>query len=422
MAPGPDGTVFVAVPHSGGSVLARLDRSGKPGPGWPIAVADSTTCDLVLPAEDGTVRVICSLKRPEGREIAPIGAFAFDALGRSLPGWPVLFRDDGMEGYLAARVIGDYLAIHAWAPNGDSDDEGQPLGDGRIITVAADGSVRRGKQVEHANDCCADTWAIGPDGTSYGSIQHLLDAQTAPTSSRFLAVSFEGLPPFFPIEIDGIASGPAFDADGRIHIIVNGGPDRHARTLVIETPGKVAPNDFPDLGFTATGDCTGIEGTCEVPAAPLVGPDGSAFVVGADFNKTIVANVWLTGEVHAGWPFRSGGGHQGTGFCPATDICEGYTLASPALGPDNVLYMIHRAANDSIGGSLVAILRYGQLAPGWPVELVRAGAEFWSVVVGSDGTAYALAIEPESGDASSATVLAIAPDSTVVWKRTIVTP
>jgi hypothetical protein len=59
---------------------------------------------------------------------------------------------------------------------------------------------------------------------------------------------------------------------------------------------------------------------------------------------------------------------------------------------------------------------------GWPVELQRPGAEFWSVVVGSDGTAYALAIEPEAGGVSSATILAIAADSTVVYTTTIIDP
>jgi hypothetical protein len=62
------------------------------------------------------------------------------------------------------------------------------------------------------------------------------------------------------------------------------------------------------------------------------------------------------------------------------------------------------------------------MRPGWPVELRRPGAEFWSVTVGSDGTAYALAMEPEPGGTSSASILAIAPDSTVRWTTTIVDP
>ena len=62
------------------------------------------------------------------------------------------------------------------------------------------------------------------------------------------------------------------------------------------------------------------------------------------------------------------------------------------------------------------------MRPGWPVQLKRSGAEFWSVVVGSDGIAFAMAIEPESSGASSATILAIAADSTVLWSTTIVEP
>lgn len=44
------------------------------------------------------------------------------------------------------------------------------------------------------------------------------------------------------------------------------------------------------------------------------------------------------------------------------------------------------------------------------------------MVVGADGTAYALAVEPESSDASSATVLAIGRDSTVLYSSTIIEP
>lgn len=64
----------------------------------------------------------------------------------------------------------------------------------------------------------------------------------------------------------------------------------------------------------------------------------------------------------------------------------------------------------------------GRVRPGWPVELTRPGAEFWSVVVGSDRTVYALAVEPEAGDTSSASILAIAPDSTVRSTTTIIEP
>jgi hypothetical protein len=70
----------------------------------------------------------------------------------------------------------------------------------------------------------------------------------------------------------------------------------------------------------------------------------------------------------------------------------------------------------------VAIGPDGRVRPGWPVVLERPGAEFWSVVVGSDQTAFALAIEPEAGERSSATILAIGPDGTVRYRVTVVEP
>jgi hypothetical protein len=42
--------------------------------------------------------------------------------------------------------------------------------------------------------------------------------------------------------------------------------------------------------------------------------------------------------------------------------------------------------------------------------------------VGPDGTAYALAIEPESSRTSSASIVAITPDSTVRYRTTIINP
>jgi hypothetical protein len=71
---------------------------------------------------------------------------------------------------------------------------------------------------------------------------------------------------------------------------------------------------------------------------------------------------------------------------------------------------------------MVAVGSNGRVLSGWPVELQRKGAEFWSIVVGSEGTVFALAFEPESGARSSATILAVAPDSTVIYRTTIIDP
>jgi len=59
---------------------------------------------------------------------------------------------------------------------------------------------------------------------------------------------------------------------------------------------------------------------------------------------------------------------------------------------------------------------------GWPVGLKRRGSEIWSIVVGSNGTAYSLAVEPEPNGSHSATILTLAADSTVRYTLTIVEP
>jgi hypothetical protein len=123
-----------------------------------------------------------------------------------------------------------------------------------------------------------------------------------------------------------------------------------------------------------------------------------------------------------GWPFEPATLLERPNPWLGQDGISCPLLALPAVGADSTLYLPLQARDASVGGSIVAVGPDGRVRPGWPVELRRPGAEFWSVVVGSDGTVYALAIEPEPGDASSASVLAIAPDSTVLYTTTIIDP
>jgi hypothetical protein len=81
------------------------------------------------------------------------------------------------------------------------------------------------------------------------------------------------------------------------------------------------------------------------------------------------------------------------GYCP--------TPVAPAAGPMGTLVLPLEARDPKVGGSLVAVGKNGQVRPGWPVGLKRAGAEFWAVAVGPDGITYALAVEPEVGGKSS---------------------
>jgi len=407
MAPRPDGSLFISIPRPDGSVLALLDPSGRPRPGWPITVQDSTLCEQLLPVDDGSVRVVCGV-RPDPVPV-DARAFAFDAGGRSMAGWPVQLRPGIWN---AGRVIGDDLTVFSgeWF--------GQVSHEAWVTTVAADGSIRRGTDVPIVENCCGEEWAVGPDGIAYGVVSVSGWAEGSAEVSRIMALDLSSVRAGWPVKIDGMASGPAFGPDGQIVVTVGSFVRRTSRVLVFDRDGKailassaMLPIATAELGV----DCGGA-----LPRPPLVAEDGTIFVFSEIDTAVLALDPSL--EVMRGWPYR-----------PATPLVRPYyadpryeiscsSLGVPVVGPDSTLYMPLQARDEAVGGSLVAVGPDGRVRPGWPIELRRPGAEFWSVVVGSDGTAYALAIEPETGDTSSASILAIAPDSTVLYTTTIIDP
>ena len=156
------------------------------------------------------------------------------------------------------------------------------------------------------------------------------------------------------------------------------------------------------------------------PQQPLVADDGT--IVTFSEADTAIASLEASLFPNYGWPYRP--------TSPLVRRDERYVkedaycplIAIPALGPDGSVFLPIQARTAAVGGSLVAVNPDGRVRRGWPVELKKPGAEFWSVAVGSDGTVYALAIEPESSRTSSASILAIAPDSTVRYSATIINP
>lgn len=417
MAPAADRDLYVSIPRLDGSVLvALLDSTGRSRAGWPIVLSQTTSCEQLLPVEDGSVRLLCTLGSQDANELHVVRAYGFDKSGGSLAGWPIDLDLYGADGYFAARVIGDELTVLAWTTR----DRAQETGSAWIMTVAADAAVRNGTKVPFVN-CCDPRWAIGPDRVAYGSINQFGDSPEAPKSSSLMAVSFAGVTPGFPIAIDGIASEPAFDAAGRIHVTVL--PlEGMSWTFAFDPDARSVADRSGELGIRATDECRAIEGSCEVPAAPLVGRDGTTFVIQADNDRTTVAGVSPSGQVMPGWPYRSVAGYQGIGACCAGDSDPVVSVAAPAIGPGNVLYLLRAAKSASSGGSVLAVGEDGRIVAGWPVGLKRPGSEVWSVVVAPDGTVHVLAIEPEPTGSHSATILSLAPDSTVLHTVTIIEP
>lgn len=344
-------------------------------------------------------------------------AFAFDVSGRALAGWPV----DVSGFYVTGRVVGDDLTLFATRSLTDVEIEGQPSADGGLVTIATDGRRVDGARVTQFDHCCA--WAIGPDGTAYGAAP-LIGKDDRPTdASRVTALDISGIRAGWPVPFDGITSMAAFGPGRRIILSVGSNARRTTRVLVFDLRGQAAVASSADLPML-TAEIVQGDGPYEcglpIPKPPLVAQDGTIFVY-SEIDTAIFA-VDPSLKVMRGWPFE-----------PATPLVrrvpvvgpDGITcpsLAIPTAGPDATLYLPLQARDATVGGSIVAVGPDGRVRPGWPVVLRRPGAEFWSVVVGSDGTVYALAIEPEAGDRSSASILAIAPDSTVLWSTTIIDP
>jgi hypothetical protein len=415
MAPGADGTLFVSIPASTGSILlALLDTAGRPRPGWPVVLDGATSCGQLLPVDDGSVRVLCTMENP-GSMYSPISAFAFDSASRLLDGWPVGLRGSDYTG----RVIGDVLTLAEHTPGSDVITPGEPSHTIGLVTVAADGGVRSGAPVPILETWPWDRWAIDLDGVAYG----VQGSVPSPAVSQITALDLSGVRSGWPISFEGIGSGPAIRPDGRIVVTVASSVPRTSRVLAFDPDRAAVAASSAELPI-ATGEIVFVDGPYEcglpVPKPPLVARGGTTFVFSEIDTAIFALDPSL--DVVRGWPYRPATALEGPNPNSEHDGISCPSLAIPAVGLDGTLYLLLRAREPSVGGSLVAVGPDGRVRSGWPVDLKRPGAEFWSVVVGSDGTVYALAIEPESSGRSSASILAIAPDSTVLYTTTILDP
>jgi hypothetical protein len=432
MTPGPGGGLYVSVPAPGGSVLALLDPDGRPSLGWPVQLVGWNGCALPPPAADGSVRVVCGSGGERGDRA--YAAYAFDSEGNLLAGWPVALPVGAMHS--DQRVIGDRLLVigRDFLPGVDPE-TGTSVGEAWLVTVDVDGAVRSGIRVRAG---WGGDWRLGPDGIAYG-IEHPNAYTTRdPQLSQITAFELAGVRPGWPIRLDGVASAPGFGPGGRLYLTIGSFGRGVSRTVVLDRDGNTLPGGSKALPITTAE--SGSEFTT-APAPPVVAADGSLFVL-SDLDRpdeahleplTKVFALDTSGEVMRGWPLvRTGTWLMRPGYCrPEVELGCPFSPATPALGPGNVLYLLRPAPHGSsaegwvdasIGGSVVAIGPDGRVRSGWPVVLRRSGAAFWSVVVGPDGTAYALAIEPEAGDRTSATILAIGPDGAVSRRTAVVAP
>jgi hypothetical protein len=371
-----------------------------------------------MPVADGSVRIICDgTDLPTfDNDLSDVRVFAYDASGQSMAGWPVQVRPG------TGSIVGNDLAIISTQWLTDTVTPGEVSHEAWVTSVTADGSIHTGTKLPMVEACC-EQWAIGPDGIAYGTATHNeRDRPGVEALSQVTGLDLSGPRAGWPVQFDGIPSTPAFGPDGRTVIMVGSLVRNASSALAIDRGGNafsassawlpIASVEYPDTGGCTAGS----------PMPPIVAGDGTSFLF-SDLDTHVYA-LGPSLSINPGWPFepamplevpRPGFEYEHeAGFCPAP--------ATPAAGPDSTLYLALQARTKAVGGSIVAVGPEGNMRPGWPVELKRAGAEFWSVNVGSDGTVYALAIEPEAGGNSSASLLAIAPDSSVLYRTTIIDP
>jgi hypothetical protein len=408
MAPGPAGGLYITVTEVAPvnrTVLALLDTAGRPELGWPIALAGwacgspGASPSYPAVAADGSVRLICHTEDGRGNALRT-AAFAFDLHGQLMTGWPVALPTLVQD---PPRVVGQTLYIT----------------DGtRVMAVAQDGDLRVGKPYAAPGSGPALGAVLGLDGTAY-----VVSVPSDYPADRpeITAFTIDGVREGWPIRLTDIPSGLAFGPDGRLYVTVSPSGADTTRTLVFDPDGRAIPGGSDPLPVMAA-SMPDRAGPASHPAAPLVAADGTTYVIGQVQGRATVFGLDTSGRVMPGWPYQAGVGLQWQGECPAEVTGCGLELVIPAVGPGDVLFLPQAASDATAGGSLVEVDPDGHVQPGWPITLQRPGAAVWSVVVGSDGTLWALAVEPEAAGQRSATILAIAPDGTVRARVTVVVP
>jgi hypothetical protein len=432
MAPGPDGGLYVLIdapqvllagPPSR-TVLALLDAGGQPRPGWPIALAGWNCSDpngaerAWSAAADGSTRLVCS-NDIVGDAAPRHVAFAFDATGRVMPGWPVELPAGDMTS--PPQVVGTELRVlqHEFATtNGD----GSPQAGAWWVTgVAADGTIRQGVRYDVPDIVPYQDVRLGSDGAAY-----LLAVSGTPGAeiTQIVALDVSGVRDGWPLKVQGVVSHPSIGPQGRVYVVQTQGTGASIRsqTLVFEPNGLDVPIGSAALPVPARSEWTGA-GADFFLAAPTVAADGTAFIVADVGGRTVAYAIDPSGVSLPGWPAPLEAGLQMQGTCDASGTATGCGVwsTSPSVGPDDTVYLLLAGTDPKHAGSIVAITPDGQVRPGWPVRVPTGGAGFWSAVVSPDGTVYAMAVEPSPGG-TVRTLYAIAADGTVRGRTPIVDP
>lgn len=405
LSPGPDGGVYAAIPVDQYVVVALIGTDGAVQPGWPVRL-DTDWCTALVTAGDGSLRAACSKRQTEEGLQAPVlRIHGLRNDGHLLPGWPV-----DVESGSAIEALGNQVEVIVRPYGGDVMEEGD-VEPALLAMISQSGEVRLGtEEVEVA--CCQSSVVPGP-GLGYVVNRSYENSEY---TSEIIAFGLDG--EAWRAGIDGIASDPSFDDLGNAHLSVWTDRFDAARIVVFDTTGRLLPTAADDLPIMPTNGWSGAG--YEYPSAPIVAGDGTTNVI-ENIERTSIFAIDPSGAPRDGWPYHTATGLEESGQCSSLDTGCGVFIVTPQAGPDGTLYVALQPSGPATGGSLIALAPNGQMRPGWPVGLRRPNGQFWDIVVGTDGGVWSLAVEPEAGG-YSATLLSIAPDSTVRGRATIVEP
>ena len=406
VAPALDDRLWVSVGRNRKTVLALLGADGRPLPDWPMSVPFAENCNP-LAASDGSVRLICYYSEvPDDCEgiCGEHRVFAYQADGQVLSGFPKsvpIGFNSGIDPE-AARMLGDRLLVPQW------EGESESSGERSLVEIGADGSLIPGARVPAPEDCCT----IGPDGVAYGTTPVASDEEM----TEVLAFDQNGIRPGWPVAIEGIVSMPAFGPGGELLFSVRIG-EEGAASRVVRLAADGSPVAEPiDPGVTIVfGGEYGL-------LPPLVDADGNAFTAG----QKRMSGVDRSGEALDGWPYDLERPLERIIAleCPPTDTgCMDIEFHPPLMSPQSLVYLVYPPdESGDEGGRITVVNRDGTVRSGWPKTLQRPGAAWDSVTIGENRRAYAVAVEPEPGEKSSASILTFAPNGTQEWMLTIVEP
>ena len=222
--------------------------------------------------------------------------------------------------------------------------------------------------------------------------------------TQISALTLDGLATGWPISVAGWASVPSFGTDGRIYVTAGRWP--------VDDEGRITPRAssqvyaFTRDGRLATGWPVQLPIDTTLPASdvaspplpPVVAPDGSVYVVAGPGAATVAYALGPSGQLRAGWPFRSQDDlvvNVG-GACTTCPSCPSFYLP-PFAGPDGSLHLAQNTEGGVRATAPTESRRSGQPARSRRAGLSRSsrpGRGFATSEVGADGT-------PSTGSQSS---------------------